>query len=37
MLLMLIAIGLALGSERLMRKFWTGLVETWRERRVPAA
>jgi hypothetical protein len=37
MLLTLIAISLALGSERLMRKFWTGLVETWRERRAPAA
>jgi hypothetical protein len=37
MLLTLIAIGLALGSERLMRKFWTGLVETWRERRASTA
>lgn len=30
-ILLLLATGLALGSERLMRKFWFGLSETWRE------
>jgi hypothetical protein len=30
--LLALATGLALGSERLMRKFWTGLIETWHER-----
>lgn len=30
--LLALATGLALGSERLMRKFWTGLAETWNER-----
>lgn len=31
-LLLALASGLALGSERLMRKFWSGLAETWYER-----
>jgi hypothetical protein len=32
LVLLALATGLALGSERLMRKFWTGLAETWNER-----
>jgi hypothetical protein len=32
LVLLALATGLALGSERLMRKFWTGLSETWNER-----
>jgi hypothetical protein len=31
-LVLLLALALALGSERLLRRFWAGLVETWRER-----
>jgi hypothetical protein len=31
-IILLVATGLALGSERLLRRFWAGLVETWRER-----
>lgn len=36
LILLALATGLALGSERLMRKFWTGLTETWNERGVTA-
>jgi hypothetical protein len=36
MLLLALATGLALGSERLMRKFWRGLAETWHERSTAA-
>jgi hypothetical protein len=34
--LLALATGLALGSERLMRKFWSGLAETWHERSTAA-
>jgi hypothetical protein len=30
--LLVIAVAFALGSERLMRRFYRGMVETWQER-----